>query len=369
MGYTEALLAIFPVLFTSYLSFFIPALAQGPGGLPAAAGAVVHWLLSVLVIVTAMVVNLRGAWEVGRSAQVGAAVVLGAFVLLLVVWLVRDPAPSNAVGIVVRDLAGDHHGALLLGLSIVLLNYGGWDGAATYAGEVARPQRNYPLAIGLALLAVTLCYLLPVLAGVSVTISPTIWNADPGAGWPVIARLIGGRWLAGLLAGAGLVSMWTLFNAQLLYVSRLPYVMACDGWLPALFARTSARTAVPTAAIVMFCGFATAFAALSFGSLSVIVCLLTIAGLVLEFLSLIVLRIRRPDAVRPFRVPGGWVGLGLVCLTPLAAAVLVLVATMRDWRSYPGQIFIVAMIVVSGVALYPIRSRANRARGKPASAP
>lgn len=350
MGYSVALLAIFPVLFVSYLTFFIPALA-GPSGM----GGMLRWMVAALVIISATVVNLLGARDVGRSAKLSATFVLGAFAVLVVVCLKRGPFLGAVSGLVARDLASDHKGALLMGLSIIVLNYSGWDNVSTYAAEVDQPQRNYPRAIGAALLAVVLSYLLPVVAGLSVSNDPAVWSAD--AGWPVIAQLIGGRWLGSVLAAAGLVSMWALFNAQLLYVSRLPYVMACDGWLPGIFAKVSPGAGVPKVAILFFCALTALFAALSFASLTVILCLLNTAALTLEFLTLIVLRIRRRDAPRPFRVPGGWWGMTYVCLTPLAMAAVVLVATLREWRSYPGQLFVVGAVVLSGVTLYVIRRR------------
>jgi amino acid transporter len=200
-----------------------------------------------------------------------------------------------------------------------------------------------------------LCYLLPVIAGVTVTTSPAIWSSD--AGWPVISQLIGGRWLGSLVAFAGLVSMCGLFNAQLLYISRLPYVLACDGWLPGFLARVSPSTGVPRMAILGFGIITAVFAALSFGSLAIIQCLLYAGALTLEFLALLVLRIRRPNAHRTFRVPGGWLGLSYVCVSPFAFAALLLFATLRDWRSYPVQLFVVGAVAAVGVALYFIRRK------------
>ena len=353
MSYAVVLLASFVVQFVNYLAFFIPVLAS-PAGVFAWGGAV-RWLVAALVIASAMVVNLRGARDVGRSAKGSATFILGAFVLLVLAWLKRGPALGTVVGVVARDLSSSHKGALLLGLSYIVFNYSGWDNASSYAGEVDQAQRNYPRAIGWALLVVVLSYLLPVVAGLSVTTDPSIWSAD--AGWPVIARLIGGRWLGSLIAAAALVSMWTLFNAQLLYVSRLPFVMAYDGWLPKIIAEVTPGTAVPKIAILCFCAITAIFAALSLGSLVVIICLLNTGALLLEFLSIVVIRVRRPNDHRSFRVPGGWWGMSLLCLTWLAAAAVVLLATLRDWHSYLGQLFVVGFIVLSGMVLYFIRRR------------
>lgn len=344
-------MAIYPVLLVSYLTFLIPALSTS---------AVSRWLIAVLVIVLGMVLNFQGAREVGWSAEVSAYLVLGIFVLLLMIWLMRGPAPSSIVEVLRSDLFSSHKGALLLGLSIIIFDCSGWENASTYAGEVDQPQRNYPRALGLALLVLVVCYLLPVIAGITVTTSPAVWSSD--AGWPVISQLIGGRWLGSLVAVGGLVSMWGLFNGQLLYISRLPYVLACDGWLPGFFGKVSADTGVPRMAILCFGVVIAIFAALSFGSLAIIQCLLYAAGLTLEFLALLVLRIRRPDAHRSFRIPGGWLGLGYVCLAPFAFAALLLFAILRDWRSYPGQLFVVGVVVAFGIALYLVRRKVAETR-------
>ena len=353
MGYSIGLMASFPVLFVSYVSFFIPWLAPGAAVSHPGLLALIRWAMAALFISSAMAVNLRGARDVGQSSKIGAGFVLATFALMVITWLARGPSAHAVMGIVTRDLTARNPSALLLGLSIISFNFSGWDNVSTFAAEVDRPQRNYPLALGGALLALVLCYLLPMLAGLSVTTSPEIWNTD--AGWPVLSRLIGGPWLGALVAAAGVVSMWALFNAQLLYVSRLPFVMARDGWLPRLISQVSPDTGVPRVAILIFCGITAVFAALPFGSLAVITCLLYTPALVLEFFALILLRVRRPNAPRSFCIPGGRWGMAGVCVTFFAGAFLVVAATMREWRAYPGQLLVVAFVVSSGVALYLVR--------------
>jgi amino acid transporter len=347
LGYSALLLAIWPVLFVSYLDYLVPWVAHS--------GPWVRWLIAVLVIVSAIAVNLHGARGVARSAQLGAVLVLGVFLLLVVTWLLVGPGPRGSLAVVTRDLGDVHHGALLLGLSILILNYSGWDSVSTYASEVDRPRRTYPLALGGALLMTIMAYTLPVIAGVSVTSDPAVWSAE--AGWPAIAGLMGGHWLGLILAAAGLASTWGLFDAQLLYVSRIPFVMAQDGWLPPSLAQAQSDTAVPRRALIGFAIVVALLATLSFGNLVVMLCLLYTATLVLELLALIVLRIRHPQAVRPFRIPGGIAGLIYVCVAPLVVAGLVISATLRDGGTYGLQLGIVAAIVVAGIALYAARYR------------
>ena len=339
----------------TYLSFFIQAVAPGIDLMHTDSGPFFRWLLAAVIILTATIVNLLGARDVGRSSKISAAFVVGSFVTLVLVWALRHAAPSNVIEIVHRDFISNRTNALLLGLSYIVFNYSGWDNVSTYAAEVDHPQRNYPCAIAVALVIVLLGYLVPVLAGIGTATDPALWTPD--AGWPVIAQLIGGRWLGSLVAAGGLVSVWALVNAQLFYVSRLPLVLARDGWLPRWLAQASSDSGAPKAAVIV-CALITAIlTAFSFGVLAVIQCLLYAGALTLEFLALIILRLRRPHAPRPFRVPGGWLGLGYVCLTPFSFCGLVLFATLRDWRSFAGQIAVVGLVIASGSGLYLVRQR------------
>jgi amino acid transporter len=352
MGYFVALVAMLPLLFVTYLDFFI----QVAGGDPSHAelSPLLRWLIAAAIIFTATIVNLLGARDVGRSSKLSASLVVGSFIVLIIVWLLGHAGSAEVLGVVSRDIGSKQPSALLLGLSLIVFNHGGWDNASTYAAEVDRPQRNYPRAIVAALIVVTLGYLVPVVAGISVSNDRAIWT---NAGWPAIAQLIGGRKLGVLIAAAGLVSTWALVNAQLFYVSRLPFVLARDGWFPAALAKVSANSTAPKKA-VLCCGLIAALlAAFPFGDLAVIQCLLYVPALALEFLALITLRLRQPQAQRPFRVPGGWWGLSYVCLAPFVFGAIVLFAILRDWRAFPGQLLVVSSVVVSGVVFYFIRRK------------
>ena len=78
-------LAMFPVLFVTYLAFLVPTIGVSGDAAHPWMGPVVRWLIALLVILTGMAINLRGAREVGGSAKINAGIVLGAFALLLMV--------------------------------------------------------------------------------------------------------------------------------------------------------------------------------------------------------------------------------------------------------------------------------------------
>jgi amino acid transporter len=360
IAYTLVILAAFPVLFVNYLIYLAPGLVD-PGGPMSTGSGIPKWSAILIVLASATLVNLRGARSVGRSVLWAAAVVVGAFIVLVGHWIWARSGDSQLLLALRGTLGSDARAQVLLGLSIAVFNFSGWDNASTYAAEVDNPRRNYPLAIATALGIVVLIYLLPVLAGVSITTDTRLWNAN--SGWPAIAEAIGGSWLGRLIALGGLLSMWGLINAQLLYVSRLPFVLAVDGYLPKRLTITSPRGGAPVNAVVVCSVLAAAFTLIPFEGLAVVQCLFYVAALALEFIALILLRVRRPSAARPFRIPGGGAGLVVVCALPALLGAAVLLATLRDWRSFTGALAISGIIVLAGPALYLGRAARRHATG------
>lgn len=357
--YTAVDMAIYPVLFVNYLAYFYPQLALDANGSASWSVMLIRWLIAILLIAVALMINWRGARVVGQSATINVSLVLVPFALLAIGGLAREGGALGAVAAIKHDLTNTQEfGLLALGLSTVMWNYMGWDNVSTFADEVNDPSRNYPRALLVALPLTVAAYLLPLLAGIAVTTDPAVWSES--AGWPVIAQLIGGKGLGVVVALAALISAWSLFNSQLLYVSRLPFAMARDGWLPAPLARASAETGVPTTALVASCVVSAAFAALPFGKLVIIDVLLYAAALSLEFAALGWLRFKRPELERPFRVPGGWLGVTLISLAPMCFAAVVLWASFSD--TDPRQALVVLAAIASGVVLYFVRRRSAKRR-------
>lgn len=360
--YTAVDIAIYPVLFVNYLAYFYPQLMLDETGSASSTVLLLRWLIAILLIAAGLAVNRKGARTVGQSAMINVVLVLVPFALLVIGVLAGRGGAQAAGSAVAHDLTNRKEmGLLALGLSTVMWNYMGWDNVSTFAAEVNNPKRNYPRALFAALLLAIAAYLLPLLAGIAVTTDPAVWSES--AGWPVIAQIIGGKWFGVIIAGAALLSVWSLFNSQLLYASRIPFAMARDGWLPARLARVEPQTGVPTTALVLLCAVAAVFAALPFGKLVIIDVLLYSAELSLEFAALVWLRVKRPEMVRPFRVPGGWLGLVFITLAPTGFVAVVLAASFTDTDSDSRQLLIVLAVIASGVCLYFVRRRhARRSR-------
>lgn len=352
--YTAVDMAIYPVLFVNYLAFFFPSLALGADGSVSWQTFFLRWGICASMIVVALIINWRGAKAVGNNAMFNALLVLLPFALLVIFGLSQENSLNNSWEAMKASFGNiPPAGLIAVGLATVLWNYSAWDNVSTFAGEVNEAEKNYPRAL-MSTLPLTICaYLLPVFIGIGITADESIWNES--AGFPALATIIGGEWLGLFIAIAALLSAWSLFNSQLLYVSRMPFVMARDGWLPSILTKTSETTGVPINALLLSCGISLIFCALPFGKLVVIDILLYSAALVLEFIALLVLRKREPEMNRPFKIKGGWTVLILLTLAPTAFASIVLFATLSDPEIDYRQVLAVVLAMVSGVVLYFLR--------------
>jgi amino acid transporter len=153
-----------------------------------------------------------------------------------------------------------------------------------------------------------------------------------------------------------MISSFGQFNALLMSYSRLPLVMAQDRLLPRVFARVHPRTGAPWVAIVACAVLYAACLGLGFDRLITLDVLLWGASLVLEFLALVILRVREPKLTRPFRVPGGITGAALLGVIP--AVLLVLAGFHAEHEQIAGiSVWLFGSIVMlAGAAAYSLCS-------------
>jgi amino acid transporter len=76
------------------------------------------------------------------------------------------------------------------------------------------------------------------------------------------------------------------------------------------------------------------------------------ASLMLEFVTLVVLRIREPELKREFRVPGGLPGAVLAGVFPLALLLLALVKSGSETVLGMNGLLFGALMIFSGFAVY-----------------
>ena len=158
-----------------------------------------------------------------------------------------------------------------------------------------------------------------------------------------------------------------MFNALVMSYSRLPLAMAQDGMLPKVFGKTHPKTRAPGSRFWSARPDGRMCLGLGFERLVTIDILLYGASLCLEFVTLVVLRIREPELKRSFRVPGGLVGAILAGVFPLALISLAMVRSERETVLGMNGLLFGAIIIVSGFVVYlatgKLRSRHQQAPG------
>lgn len=328
--------AIYPVLFVEILASTLKL--YGYDVLEDRTG--LQWLLAVGIGLPFTWLNIRGIRVVGAASVLMSVAVLVPFLVMVAIGLPGWLADPLRVAHPFRPPDQSMTEALGGGLMIVMWNYLGWDSMSSVAGEVDDPQRSYPWALALAVPAITLVYFLPVAVGLSAFPDWTAWESGS---WPTIAAAIGGPILLGAILIANLVSSLGLFNATALAASRIPFVLADDGYLPPALTRLHPRFGTPVVAILVCTVFYALFSLKSFGELVVADVFVYSAALMLEFVALIVLRIKEPDLPRPFRIPGGVPTLVALALAP-AIILGIAVWTTLDEQIAAGSWFNLAVI-------------------------
>ena len=328
-------MALYPNLCIDYIGQFAPGLVAGHRGL----------ILGFVMIAICTAWNVLGVRSVGEGSVWLNVALLAPFVALTILALGSGKLAGGA-GAVPVPL---RHADLLGGVLIAMWNYMGWDNLSTIAGEVEAPQRTYSRAMFGAVLLVVVSYLIPVAAVARTGIDPNRWTTG---GWVDIGQIVGGETLAVAIALAGVIGAIGSFGALMLSFTRLPLVMAEDGYLPRVFARRDARTGAPWVAILV-CAILWAICfPLGFEKSLLLDVMLTGLSILLEFWALAALRVREPGLARPFRVPGGLAGAVAVGIPPLALMIAAFARNRTERIGSTNELVIGVVVIAAGIALY-----------------
>lgn len=323
-------IAISAFTVSGYLATFAPALKTYP----------FNFVGGAVVIIGLMIINVIGVKETARLNITLAALDLLTQLLLVVVgaFLLFEPHVliSN-----VRWGVAPTWSQLIYGISIAMIAYTGIETISNMSEEAANPARDVPRAITLVFISVLAIY-----AGISVialsampvyqlpdgtwtTDLATKYLTDPvlgiAANLPATMGAFLKPWI-GILAATILI---IATNAGVIGVSRLAFSMGEHRQLPPALSKVHRRFRTPHSAIIAFCvvaillivpGKITFLAELySFGAM---------LAFTMAHVSIIALRIRRPDMPRPYRIPLN-LRFGRVSLP--VTAILGAMATFGTW--------------------------------------
>ncbi len=220
---------------------------------------------------------------------------------------------------------------MMIGAALVFFAYIGFDSISTHSEEAVNPQRDVPIGILASLIACTLLYVL--VAGVITGMEPYP-GIDPNAAVAAAFRrraevdqsflLRASAWIisAGALAGMSSVLLVTFLSQARIFLA-----MARDGLLPhSIFGVVHERFRTPHRSTILT-GFAICIVSgfLPIRLLEEMVSIGTLMAFVMVCASVLVLRITRPLAHRPFRCPaiflvaplGVFVNLAMMAFLPL----------------------------------------------------
>jgi basic amino acid/polyamine antiporter, APA family len=198
--------------------------------------------------------------------------------------------------------APDGFSGAMSGAALVFFAVFGYDAMSTAAEESKDAQRHMPKAI---IYSLAISMVLYVLACLVLTGMQDYTQIDPASGFSTAFASVGLGGLGTVIAAGAIIGILTVMFTFMLGVTRVWYAMSRDGLLPQWFAKTHPVRKVP----VRVTWIAGVLSAVLAGLLPIIeVAELTNIGILLAFVvvcvAVIVLRYRRPDLPRTFKLPG-----------------------------------------------------------------
>ena len=334
--------------FYLYLTVFIPAFSKtifvvpypiGPNGGPLEIH--VGQLFSIGVILVLLAINYVGVKAAGNLQVVITVVKMLLIGAVIVIGL-------TGTGDVAHFHLSAGHGNGFVGFIAALVGalwaYDGWNNVSMVASEIREPQRNLPRALIFGTLAVIATYLLINLAYFYVLTPTEVAHSDQVAA-SMMARIHGSLAARGITI-AVLISMFAALNGSVLSGSRVPYAMARDGLFVRAIGVVHPKFKTPSNSMVALClwscviilsgWFEQLYNFVIFGSW--ILYMMTAA-------SVFILRRKRPDMVRPYRV----VGYPVVPALFVVAASILLVSTLIH---SPRESIMGLGIMLLGVPIY-----------------
>ncbi|MFY9937935.1 MAG: APC family permease [Silvibacterium sp.] len=248
--------------------------------------------------------------------------------LLLAAACLLHPAHTN-VSTLPLGVAG--HGGLLktlvplvAALRAIVVTYDGWYEAIYFTEEDTDAAKHLPRAMLGGVVLVLGLYLLMNLAFLHVLSIPALAASKlPAAD---AARIVFPAWSGWFVTVLSLLTLLSLMNAVLLGAPRILLAIGRDG----LFTERAARVGPGgTPRVALLLSAATTAILIASGSFEVIIAvaaILVAAMYCANYIAVIVLRLREPDMVRPFRA---W-GYPVTTVLVLAASLAFLAAAIHD---------------------------------------
>ncbi|MEO8589824.1 MAG: amino acid permease [Flavobacteriales bacterium] len=244
--------------------------------------------------------------------------------------------------------------------------YDGWNNISFVAGEIKDPQRNIPRGLFVGLLFCVLVYVLVNIAflyvlPIDVMATSTLVASDA-------ARVVWGALGGGLVAALVMLSTLGSTAANVLATARVTYAVGAEYKGLAWVGKVRSGSHTPGNALLLNMAWMTALVfSGSFDMLTDMVVFVSWFFYAMLALGVIILRVRRKEVARPYKVPGyPWVP-GLFVLFTFAFLVTTLWSDAVDYlagRTTLINSLLGVLITLAGLPLYLLLKRGVRSRGE-----
>jgi APA family basic amino acid/polyamine antiporter len=237
-------LAVMPVAFVRYLSYFVPSLTVIQGD-----------IIKIVFVAAIAYINVRGAKGAGQVNDILTIAKLSPLLLLIVagfVYLVVHPGTAASNLVPFAPLGFSNFAPALI---IIFWAYTGFELAVIPSGEVENPTKTLPKAMIFGMAIVTFFYIavgFTALAVVNWTslqyaVAPLATVGSVVLSYTPALALIGGT----ILGLGALISISGFDESGTLATARLSYAISLEGLFPRIFSRIHPRFGTPSNAIII----------------------------------------------------------------------------------------------------------------------
>ena len=340
------------LLGTFALSAVSTIFADSVGALvPALAGGVARTLVLVTIFAVLAAINIRGVEQGTRLNSIATVAKLLPLLLLAVAGLFAIRGENLEVA------RTPGMGEIARASIFLIFAFSGIESALVPSGEVREPSRTVPRAIGIAMVGITVMYLVLHLVAQGTLGASLATEATPLAAAAGVAL---GPWGRTLILVGATISMFGYVSGMTLAVPRALYAFARDGFLPRGLAAIHPRFRTPWIAIVVQTVIVCALAAS--GQFEPLAIIANIATLLLYGACCVAAWTLRRRGVQqsggvPFRVPGATV---VPWLALLVIGFMLTSIEAREW-------LVVAIVLAIGAGVFALsRGRRSPAGNEPA---
>ncbi|MFT3970934.1 MAG: amino acid permease [Micropruina sp.] len=220
-------------------------------------------------------------------------------------------------------------GGVFAGAALVFFAYIGFDVVATTAEEARNPQRDLPIGI---IASLTICTVLYCAVAFVVTGMVNYSDIDTKAALASAFVFHGQDWMATLISAGAVAGLTTVVLTLMIGATRIIFAMSRDNLLPIGLAKVHPKFRTPwrisivvTVACMILAGVTPV------GMLEEMVNIGTLSAFILVSIAVVVLRRKRPDLPRAFKVPFSPV---LPILSALICFYLTLNLSLETWLRF-----------------------------------